>query len=59
MEKNSRVLFKTLTWSIIAVSITAVIAFVLTGSVELAGLIVGIDRMIKIIAYYLHERAWL
>ncbi len=50
---------KTFTWRIIASTTTAVIALVITGSLETAGIVGVIDMAIKLVFYYGHERAWL
>lgn len=38
--------------------ITASIAWIITGSWRFAAVIGGIDTLIKIAAYYFHERFW-
>ncbi len=55
---RKRHLAKAFTWRIIATLITVVITFCVTGSLE-AGLSVGaFDVVLKLAAYYFHERAW-
>ena len=58
MESQSRSLAKTMTWRIIATLITAGVAFALTGKIVLAATIGLVDTLIKLGAYYAHERAW-
>lgn len=51
-------LWKTVTWSIISVTITTIIAWLITGSVAF-GVTIGIaDRLIKMLVYFVHERFW-
>lgn len=57
MDKRTTII-KTVTWRAIAVSITFAVTFAVTGSFEAAGTIGGIDTVIKMAAYYAHERGW-
>ena len=57
-ETHSRSILKALSWRIIATCTTAVIAYLITGQIELALAIGGIEFLLKIGLYYLHERAW-
>jgi len=56
--KVSRTLFKSISWRIVAIVVTSIIAFSVTGSLVLAGSIVGIDASIKIILFMVHEWLW-
>tara|TARA_R100001163_G_C4894247_1_gene85792 strand:+ start:128 stop:325 length:198 start_codon:yes stop_codon:yes gene_type:complete len=58
MEKNLRDWYKALSWRLIAMSITAIIALLVTGSYELAAGIAAADSLVKILAYVYHERLW-
>ena len=58
MDKNLRDWYKALSWRLIAMSITAVIALLVTGSYELAAGIAIMDSIVKILAYVYHERLW-
>jgi|TARA_B100001778_G_scaffold9669_1_gene7744 uncharacterized membrane protein len=58
MDKIERDWYKALSWRIIAMSVTAIIAVTVTGSYELAASIAVADSVIKIVAYVYHERAW-
>ena len=53
MDKNLRDWYKALSWRLIAMSITAVIALLVTGSYELAAGIAVADSLVKIVAYVL------
>ncbi len=56
--EKKRHLAKTLTWRVLATSDTFLIAWVITGEINWAGAIAGIEVFTKIILYYVHERAW-
>ncbi|MHA1263478.1 MAG: DUF2061 domain-containing protein [Candidatus Freyarchaeota archaeon] len=43
----------------VATLITFTVSMVLTGGVEVSGLIAVCDSVAKFVAYYLHERGWL
>ena len=58
MESHLRSVTKAITWRIIATLTTATIAYFVTGQIEIAILIGGIEFVVKIIIYYLHERVW-
>ena len=58
MESQTRTIIKTVSWRIFGTLITAAVVWKMTGRAEL-GLSVGtLDCLIKLIGYYLHERAW-
>ena len=58
METHSRSLAKALSWRVTAWAITTLVAWTLTGRPGFA-LAVGLaDSMVKIFAYYSHERLW-
>lgn len=59
MESHVRTIMKTLSWRFIATLITFSIAWIATGRLTLA-LEIGIaDTLIKLGAYYFHERVWI
>tara|TARA_R100001443_G_C3275781_1_gene159119 strand:- start:220 stop:417 length:198 start_codon:yes stop_codon:yes gene_type:complete len=58
MDKIKRDWYKALSWRFIAMTITAIIAVLVTGSYELAAGIAVADSLVKILAYVYHERAW-
>ncbi|NCF44386.1 MAG: DUF2061 domain-containing protein [Proteobacteria bacterium] len=60
-QKNSHLLSlaKAFSWRIVATLTTAIIAFFVTGEVDTAILIGGIEFFLKIGIYYAHERLWL
>jgi len=51
-------LFKTVTWRVIGTIDTMLISYILTGKMDVAISIGGIEIVTKMILYYLHERAW-
>ena len=57
-ESHLRSLLKGLTWRVIATSTIIAIAYFKTGDVTLALEIGAIEFFIKLLLYYLHERAW-
>jgi len=52
-------LFKTISWRIIGTIDTMVISYALTGELDIAMSIGGIEVVSKMILYYLHERVWI
>ena len=57
-ESHLRSLLKATSWRVIATFTTALIAYFITGEVDTALMIGGIEFFIKFIIYYAHERAW-
>jgi uncharacterized membrane protein len=49
---------KATSWRVLATLTTTIIAYFITGEVETALTIGGIEFVLKFIIYYLHERAW-
>jgi uncharacterized membrane protein len=54
----SRHLLKTITWRIVATTDTFLLAWLVTGQMDFAGMIAGFEVATKMILYYAHERAW-
>lgn len=59
MEENLVILYKTITWRIVATAITFAIAFLVLGRVDIASGIAVFDMLVKMIAYIAHEKGWL
>ena len=59
METRARSIVKALTWRATALVITTGVVWMVTGKVELAVEIGLLDTLIKLGAYYTHERSWL
>ncbi len=57
-ETNTRSILKAISWRVIATFITASIAYLFTGEMKLAIEIGGLDMVIKLTAYFFHERIW-
>ena len=58
IEHPKRTIFKTLTWRVIAVSVTVAAVYLYTGKIE-ESLVVGISaNAVKMFLYYIHERIW-
>jgi uncharacterized membrane protein len=57
-ESHLRSLLKALSWRILATLTTALIAYFVTGAIDVAIMIGGIEFVLKFLIYYLHERAW-
>lgn len=58
-ESHVRSITKAFSWRIVATLTTATIAWFVTGQVDTALLIGGIEFFVKFFIYYVHERAWL
>ena len=56
--KKDRSLIKTLSWRLIASLDTLAISWLLTGSFVIAGSIMSLEILTKMVLYYLHEKAW-
>ncbi len=59
VDSHSRSLAKALSWRVFALAITTGVSFILSDSVAVAISIGVVDSLIKIGAYYAHERAWM
>ncbi len=59
MNANKVSLLKTITWRIVGTIDTMIISFFLTGKLDVAISIGGIEVVSKMILYYIHERAWI
>ena len=57
-ESPFRSACKGLTWRVTATTTTICIAYAITGQVEGALTIGGIEFFVKFAIYYVHERAW-
>jgi uncharacterized membrane protein len=58
METRNRSIAKAMSFRILATITTFAMVWVLTGNLEFAGLVGGIDFISKLILFYFHERAW-
>ena len=59
MESHVRTIAKAFSWRFIATLVTFTVAWLATGKLTLAVEIGLADTLIKLGAYYLHERTWI
>jgi adenylylsulfate kinase len=58
MDTHRRSFLKTISWRVVATIVTCIVAYIVTGRVDLA-ITVGLgDSFVKFFTYYLHERMW-
>lgn len=57
-ESHIRSILKGLTWRIIATSMIFGITYFTTGEIKTAMKVAAIEFPVKLLIYYLHERAW-
>ena len=57
-EKPVRSVVKSLSWRTIGTLDTILISWVITGELDLAFSIGGIELVTKMVLYFFHERAW-
>ena len=57
-ESNRRSIVKSLSWRVLAAIITGCVVFAMTGKLRFAAEIGLIDTLVKLLIYFLHERAW-
>jgi uncharacterized membrane protein len=58
MVQKKRHIAKALTWRLVGTLDTFILAWVLTGSIQLGAAFSGIEVVTKTFLYYLHERLW-
>ena len=58
LTKPKRSLYKTLSWRVVATILLFIVSYFVTGQIEVASTIVGIEVVIKTVFYYVHERVW-
>ena len=59
MESHFRTIMKALSWRFIATLVTFTVAWIITKELKFAAEIGLADTVIKLGAYYFHERAWI
>jgi uncharacterized membrane protein len=57
-ETRKRSVLKTITWRLLATITTISLVYVFTQNLEIALGIGGLEMVLKIVIYYLHERGW-
>lgn len=50
---------KTITFALVHFSVAFTVAYLLTGSVAVGGLVALVEPLCNTVAYHLHEKAWL
>ena len=58
LETRRRSLVKAISWRLLAAIITSCVALAMTGEMKFAAKIGAIDTTVKLLIYFLHERAW-
>jgi uncharacterized membrane protein len=58
MVKRKRHIAKALSWRMVGTLDTFLLAWLITGSIELGALVGGTEVITKTILYYVHERVW-
>ena len=58
MESHLRSILKGVSWRVGGTSVTIVVAWLLTGSINIAAKIGVIETVLKIGVFYVHERIW-
>lgn len=56
---NKISIYKTISWRVIGTMDTMCISYILTGKMDVALSIGGVEVISKMLLYYLHERTWL
>ena len=57
-ESHLRSIFKAFSWRVMATITTALITYVVTGQWKVAMVVSGIEFILKMLVYYIHERIW-
>lgn len=58
-DPHTRSVLKAVTWRILATTTTILIVFAFTGKLLLSTGVGAVEVVVKLVLYYLHERAWL
>jgi len=59
LESHYRSIVKAITWRTGGTVVTFAVAWIITGNISLSAGIGILDTLIKIGAYYVHERLWI
>ena len=57
-ETKSRSIIKTISWRVLATLTTIVLVYIFIGDTTIALSVGGIEVVLKMLIYFLHERAW-
>lgn len=58
MDSNKRSIAKSVSWHLLHITMVAVIAYIVTGSVQIAAILASVELIWESVAYYAHERVW-
>ena len=58
MESHLRSILKGITWRLGGTTVTILVAWLFTGSINIAAKIGLIETVLKIGVFYIHERVW-
>jgi uncharacterized membrane protein len=58
MESHLRSILKGISWRVGGTSVTILVAWLLTSNINIAAKIGAIETVLKVGAFYVHERIW-
>jgi uncharacterized membrane protein len=58
MDTHARSIAKTISYRLLGSAVTAIIFYILTGQGTLSLGAGGLDMVLKLVAYFVHERIW-
>ncbi len=58
LESKRRSILKAVSWRFWATITTAVLVYIFTGNIEIAAAIGGLEVILKLLLYFIHERTW-
>lgn len=59
MDSHLRTIVKSLTWRVGGLILTFAAAWAITRRLDIAASIGAVDTLVKVVAFYVHERVWL
>ncbi len=59
MITKTRSIAKSITWRLIAIAVTFIVGFAMTGNWQFAASLSLLSNFINFVLYYIHERFWL
>ena len=57
-ETNTRSIVKTISWRVLVSTASFLVSWYVTGSLELAGILLASKAILNTVLYYGHERLW-
>jgi uncharacterized membrane protein len=58
VDSRARSFLKSMSWRVTALTVTSIVVWVITGSLEFAAAVGLADTLIKVSLFYAHERIW-